>query len=166
MYDTATRFQQRAAFSDGDLQTASPAQVIVKCFDRLDADLDRALVAMEAKDHDTTNTQLGHAQELLGEMAMMIDPEVWAHADALLSVYDYVLRLLAAGNIRKRPSMIVEARHLLGEIGDGFRAAVQVAPPSAQPAAGGAAHLGGFSNRPVSGGFDDDDRPGTFSLLA
>ncbi len=136
MYDTSTRPGLRSAFSDGDLDTASPARVVVRCFDRLDADLDRALVAIEEGDHETTNRELGHAQDLLGEMAAMVDTTMWEHASGLLSIYDYVLRLLAVGSMRKHAGLVAEARHLLGEIGDGFRAAAS-APPAA-PADGAA----------------------------
>lgn len=123
MYDQNTLLAQRSAFSDGDLATASPARVLVKCFDRLDADLDRALTAIDGRDHETTNRHLGHAQDLLGEVASMLDRKAWEHADSLLAVYDYVLRLIAVGNIEKHVGPVTEARRLLAEIGSGFRTA-------------------------------------------
>ncbi len=136
MYDTSTRPGLRSAFSDGDLDTASPARVVVRCFDRLDADLERALQAIEHGDHETTNRELGHAQDLLGEMAAMVDTTVWEHASGLLSIYDYVLRLLAVGSMRKHAALVAEARQLLGEIGDGFRVAATASPaPTADESA-------------------------------
>lgn len=134
MYQSITTSDQRAAFSDGDLSTASPTRVLIKCFDRLDADLDRALAAIEADDHETANAQLSHAQDLLGEVAGMLDTEAWQHADALLAVYDYVLRMMAMGNMRKDAAAVAEARRILAEIGDGFRgAATEIESGSAQP---------------------------------
>lgn len=137
MYQATTTSDRRAAFSDGDLSTASPARVLIKCFDRLDADLDRALAAIEGNDHEATNAQLSHAQDLLGEVAGMLDVGAWVHAAALLSVYDYILRLLAFGNMRKEPAPIAEARRLLSEIGAGFRQAateIESRPAIANPA--------------------------------
>jgi flagellin-specific chaperone FliS len=123
MYNNNGFSAGRSAFSDGDLATASPARVLVKCFDRLDADLDRALISIEGQRHEATNAMLGHAQDLLGEMVGMLDVDAWEHVDALLAVYDYVLRLIAVGNMEKHAGPIREARHLLGEIGEAFRAA-------------------------------------------
>lgn len=123
---TDTRFEQRQrnAFTDGDLETASPAVVLVRCFDRLDLDLSGALDSITAADHETTNRLLGHAQDLVGELATMLDVDAWEHAPALLSIYDYVLRVLAVANLHKDPTPVREAQRILGEIGDGFRVAV------------------------------------------
>lgn len=123
MYNRTNTSIARSAFSDDGLATASPARVLVKCFDRLDADLERAQTAIESKDHEAANTVLAHAQDLLGEMVGMLDLEVWEHVDSLLAVYDYVLRLLAVGNIEKHAAPVREARHLLAEIGSAFRTA-------------------------------------------
>lgn len=139
--------QKRFAFSNDDLATASPRRVLVKCFDRLDVDLEQALAALDDKDPETANRLLGHAQDLLGEVARMLDVDAWQPAGGLLAVYDYVLRLLAVGNMQKEPSLISEARTLLGEIGDAFRDASRsieqspapTAPAPAAPAAPAAA---------------------------
>ena len=105
------------------LGTASNAKILTMCFDRLDRDLASAQAAIERSDHYTTNAELGHAEDLLGEMAMMIDIDAWEHAGSLLSVYDYVLRLLAVANIEKNALLVTEAQLLLGEIGEAFRTA-------------------------------------------
>jgi flagellar protein FliS len=105
------------------LGTASNAKILTMCFDRLDRDLATAQSAIERRDHATTNDELGHAQDLLGEMAMMVDTDAWEHAGSLLSVYDYLLRILAVANIEKDASLVTEAQGILGEIGEAFRAA-------------------------------------------
>lgn len=125
MFDS-TLTQQRSAFSDGDLATASPRRVLVKCFDRLDIDLEQALEAIETNDAEAANRLLGHAQDLLGEVAGMLDVDAWQHSGDLLAIYDYVLRLLAVGNMQKAPSVIHEARRLLAELGEAFRDAAQI----------------------------------------
>lgn len=166
MYDTSTRTDHRSAFSDGDIDTASPARVLVKCFDRLDADLERALASIERHDHETTNRELGHAQDLLGEMAGMLDTTAWEHSGALLAVYDYVLRLLAVASMRKLAGPAAEAQRLLREIGDGFRVAAANAEqpaardrPTADPAPGNRA--------PATGTFAGaSDGPTSISVLA
>ena len=115
-------------FAMDNLQTAGGPKIVVMCFDRLDRDLLTALVAIEEHDHYETNRLLGHAQELLGEMADMLDLEIWEHSNALLTVYDYVLRRLAQANASKDPSFVLEAQRLITEIGDAFRQAAVSAP--------------------------------------
>ncbi|MFK8025268.1 MAG: flagellar export chaperone FliS [Ilumatobacter sp.] len=129
MYDSLTR--QRSAFRSDDLSTASPRRVLVKCFDRLDVDLAKGITAIEENRFEAANDLLGHAQDLLGEMAAIVDTDAWDHAGGLLSIYDYVLRLLAAGSMLKEKDPLVEARRLLAEIGDGFRTAAHELDKSA-----------------------------------
>lgn len=168
MYSNTTQIDHRAAFSDGDVSTASPAKVIVKCFDRLDADLERALGSLERGEHEATNALLGHAQDLLGEMAGMLDLDAWDHAGSLLAVYDYVLRLLAGANMLKAPAMVAEARRLISEIGDGFRAAADQTPPTGVTT--GATTAAGATASPFGGdgvaGAERPARPQGFSVLA
>ncbi len=123
---TATAARQR--FSAGNLDGASGPRIIVMCFDRLDRDLATATAAIERDDHFETNEQLGHAQDLLTEMAMMLDVDSWEHAGALLAVYDYLLRLLAAANAKKDVAMVHEAQRHVTEIGAAFRAAERSLP--------------------------------------
>ncbi|MFK7918451.1 MAG: flagellar export chaperone FliS [Ilumatobacter sp.] len=115
----------RSAFSDGDVATASPARVLVKCFDRLDADLGHALTAITEKDHETTNRLLCHAQDLLSEVVGMLEPDKWEHSGALLSLYDYALRLIGAANIQKKADPVREAQTVLAELGSAFRTAAE-----------------------------------------
>lgn len=113
----------RDRYAAGNLQTASGPKLVVMCFDRLDRDLTTALRSIESGDHYETNSSLGHAQDLLGEMAAMLDIEAWEHANALLAVYDYVMRRLAQANTAKEPALVREIQSIVTEIGDGFRAA-------------------------------------------
>lgn len=125
MYSPTTGANQavRNRYVVDHLATSSNAKILTMCFDRLDRDLASAQASIERGDHFTTNQELGHAQDLLGELAMMVDTELWEHAGSLLSVYDYVLRVLAAANLEKEASLVTEAQHLLTEIGDAFRSA-------------------------------------------
>lgn len=118
---TATAARNR--FSAGNLEGASGPRIIVMCFDRLDRDLATALAAIERNDHYETNSHLGHAQDLISELATMLDTNVWEHAGSLLSIYDYLLRILAVANARKDASMVQEAARHITEIGTAFREA-------------------------------------------
>jgi flagellar protein FliS len=112
---------QRQQYSTDRLETASNARILVLCFDRLDRDLAQARAAIDDADHFVANDTLAHAQDLLGELAAMLDTEAWSHATTLLSVYDYILRLLAKANVLKSATLLAEAQTLIREIGDAFR---------------------------------------------
>ncbi len=116
----------RSRYSIDNLETASGPRIVVLCFDRLDRDLAHALAAIDRQDHFETNSTLGHAQDLLSEMATMLDVGAWEHAGALLSVYDYLLRLLACANATKNGPMVRESARLVAELGAAFRAGASV----------------------------------------
>lgn len=121
-------------FNSDGAHTASGPRIVVMCFDRLDRDLAQAIAAIEQGDHFEANETLGHAQDLLGEVAAMLDLESWEHAGSLVSVYDYVLRRLATANIIKDVTLVAEAQRLVTEIGDAFRVAAEPVPVAAADA--------------------------------
>ncbi len=116
----------RDRYAEGSLQTASGSKIVTMCFDRLDRELLAALAAIEARDHYDCNAALGHAQDLVAEMAGMLDLDAWEHAGALVSLYDYLLRLLAAANTFKDAASVVQAQRIVGELGSAFRAAAEL----------------------------------------
>lgn len=126
----------RDQFAAMRVETASNAQILTLCFDRLDRDLSGARTAIEEADHFTANEVLRHAQDLIGELAMMLDIGAWEHAGSLLAVYDYLLRLLATANIYKADSLVAEAQTLVTEIGNAFREAATAAPAPEAPTPG------------------------------
>jgi flagellar protein FliS len=117
----------RRQFSADRLETASSARILVLCFDRLDRDLALARTAIQRGDHFAANEELTHAQDLVGELAAMLDLEVWEHAGSLLAIYDYLLRLLLRANSFKSEALVAEAQRLISEIGEAFRAAAATA---------------------------------------
>ena len=127
----------RERYAAGSLQTASPSKIVTMCFDRLDRDVAVALEAIEVSDHYGCNAALGHAQDLVAELAGMLDLEAWEHAGALVAVYDYLLRLLAVANTLKDAALVREAQRIVAELGDGFRRAADL--PTAPVAGGGTA---------------------------
>lgn len=139
----------RARFATDSLATVSGPRVVVMCFDRLDRDLASAIDALGTRDLHQVNAALTHAQDLLHELAAMLDVEAWEHAATLASVYDYLIRALMVANVSKKISKIEEAQRLVRELGGAFREAAQaVAVPVAAGTRafdGEGAASGGFS---------------------
>ena len=113
----------RAKFTQGGLETASPAKIVVMAFDRLDRDLAGAIVALELRSHERSHELLCHAQDLTFELLCMLDLEAWEHAPKLASIYRYVIELLTSANVHKTVKEANEARSLLAGMGDAFRQA-------------------------------------------
>ena len=142
----------RARFTDGGLDTASGPKVIQLCYERLDRDLDGALIALDLRDVNGAHDLLCHAQDIVHELLCMLDLDRWEHAASLAAIYRYVLGLLTQANIKKDDVPAREARHLLGELGEAFRvgaAAMSAEPstPAAEPAFAGPATVSQFSMR-------------------
>ena len=142
----------RARFTNGGLETASGPKVIQLCYERLDRDLDAALIAIDLRDVNGAHDTLCHAQDIVHELLCMLDLDRWEHAASLAAIYRYVLGLLTQANMKKDVVPAREARHLLGELGEAFRvgAAGLSAEPAAfaaQPALAGPATASQFSMR-------------------
>jgi flagellar protein FliS len=131
MYDANAA---RNRFTANNLEGVSGPRIVVMCFDRLERDLTTAVAAIERRDHYEANHALGHAQDLLTELATMLDQDAWEHAASLLAIYDYLLRLLAVANMKKDAAKVHEALRHIGELAEAFRAAERetfAAAPSA-----------------------------------
>jgi flagellar protein FliS len=113
----------RNAYVTGGLATASPAKILELAFERLDRDLATALEAIGRKEIERCHAALCHAQDLVIELHMMLDKDAWEHADALSSIYVYVLEVLTRANVKKSAVDVRHARALLAEIGGAFSVA-------------------------------------------
>lgn len=123
----------RNRYADNALQTASGPRVIVMAYDRLDRDLAEAIAALATRDLDRVHAALVHAQDLVDELLLMLDPERWEHAGTLAGIYEFVRRQLFTANITKDGAIIEDARRLLAGLGDAFRtaaASLATVPPA------------------------------------
>jgi flagellar secretion chaperone FliS len=90
----------RSAYTSNSVGTASPAQLLVMLYDRLVLDVERALRAQMKSDADAANTQLLHAQAIITELQVSLDPEGWKGGPELLALYHYLQRRLIQANVR------------------------------------------------------------------
>lgn len=125
----------RNRFSAGNLEGVSGPRIVVMCFERLERDLSEAIAAIDANDHFQANRALCHAQDLIAELALMVDADAWEHAASLLALYDYLLRLLPIANMKKDPGRVNEALRHVVELGSAFREAERSLAARVTPAA-------------------------------
>ena len=65
----------RAAYMDASVATADPSRLLVMLCDRLVLDVQRALGAQVAGHHETAHHQLVHAQAIVTELRVSLDPD-------------------------------------------------------------------------------------------
>ncbi len=115
----ASRYQ-----SDG-MATASPRKLLVLLFDRLLKDFDQARDAIGNNRVEPAHDALVHAQEIVHELRLALDPEVWDGAEDLLAIYDYVYDLLIQANQDKAAAPLEEAYQLVLPLHEAWTAAYQ-----------------------------------------
>ena len=69
--------------------------------------------AMERKDFYTLNERLLRAEEIVLVLRGSLKPEIWSGGPALMSLYNYVYKLLVRGNTHKDARALSDARKVL-----------------------------------------------------
>ena len=69
--------------------------------------------AMERKDFYTLNERLLRAEEIVLVLRGSLKPEIWSGGATLMSIYDYVYKLLVRGNVYKDARALSDARRVL-----------------------------------------------------
>jgi flagellar protein FliS len=119
-------------FKADSVSTATPAQLLVRLYDRLLLDLDRAHEAQVAGQHLEANTQLVHAQAIVSELTSSLDVDAWDGAPRLLSIYTFLLAELVRANVERAPHRTLACRALVAPLAEAWHeAAAQGAVPVA-----------------------------------
>lgn len=109
--------RQRAALADryqsDGMSVSSPQKLLLAVFDRLVRDLADAVEAIENIDVEVAHRSLVHAQDLVHELNLALEPEVWPAATELGSVYQHVLDLLVEANLSKSVVLVRECQDLV-----------------------------------------------------
>jgi flagellar protein FliS len=106
--------------------TASPERLLVMLYDRLALDLRRAEAAIDGRDPAEAHERLTNAQEIVATLRSALDVEVWPQGAGLLSVYDYLLRLLVDANVEKNATKVAEARGLVAPLHEAWTQAAGI----------------------------------------
>ncbi|MEM9563286.1 MAG: flagellar export chaperone FliS [Actinomycetota bacterium] len=97
--------RQRAALADryqaDGMSVSSPQKLLLAVFDRLEKDLADSVGAIEGGDVERSHRSLLHAQDLVHELNLALEPEVWPAAAELRQVYEHLLDLLIDANLTK-----------------------------------------------------------------
>jgi flagellar secretion chaperone FliS len=130
--------------SDG-VASISQERLLLAIYDRLLVDLERATTDIGARRPAGAHEHLVHAQELLHELRLALDPS-WEGTPQLASLYEYAIERLVEANMRKDAAPVTEVAALVAPLASTWREAYEQLS---------GARVGGF------GGTEPNRRPAT-----
>lgn len=95
---------------------SSPQKLLLAVFARLNRDLTSAVAAITGNQIEAAHHSLVNAQELVYELRLALDPDVWPGADQLQALYDYVLSMLVEANLNKSVETIHRCIDIVGPL--------------------------------------------------
>jgi flagellar protein FliS len=131
--------QARRRYHDDGLKTVSPQRLVTMLFDRLLRDLDDATDAIAARRIEAAHIALIHAQDIVLELHLALDPDGFEGGQSLADIYVYLADRLVTANQTKSPDVVAECRSLVEPIAEAFRQVAQMPQRSSEGALAGAA---------------------------
>ena len=111
--------------ADG-MAVSSPQKLVVLIYDRLARDLGTALAAIEARNVEGAHKALVNAQDLVFELQMALDADLWEGARDLAAIYDYLLGLLVAANLKKSAEQVQRCVEIVSPLRESWTEAYQM----------------------------------------
>lgn len=122
--------QRRAALanryqSDG-MTGAAQEKLLLAVFDRLRRDLDAATAAIDGGKIETAHERLLNAQELVYELQLALDADVWPGANDLRSIYGHLMTLLIDANLTKSAVAVARCSAIVVPLGESWAEAYEL----------------------------------------
>src|SRR4051794_11109027 len=102
----------RERFISDGVATVSQEQLLLALYDRLLNDLEKAETYMET-DTGLAHDALVHAQRIVEELHLALDPRAWEGAEHLSDIYLFAHEQLVEANLRKDGSIVSACRQVL-----------------------------------------------------
>lgn len=115
----------RKRFVQDGMATVPPARLLLMLYERLLRDLDDASRAIEASSVPGAHDALTHAQAIVDELRLALDPAAWAGAGELAVVYDWVSSQLVEANLRKDAALVGRCREVLAPLAEAWNGAYE-----------------------------------------
>ena len=117
----------RERYIADSVATAPPAKLLMMLFDRLVLDLARGEQALLDGHRPEANTHLQHAQDIVTELHVSLDLDVWDGAAGLAALYAFVQTELVNANVRGDAAKVTSVRSLIEPLRDTWREAALAA---------------------------------------
>ena len=113
----------RERYLADSVATASPAKLLLMLFDRLVLDLSRGEQALLDGNRPEARENLLHAQDIVMELRMSLNHDVWEGAAALDRLYAFVGTELINANVQGNAVKVRQCRDLMEPLRDTWREA-------------------------------------------
>ena len=110
---------------DGMAVTPRP-QLVGKLYERLQSDLAGASAAARAGEIEGAHDALVHAQEIVLELSLALDLDLWDGARGLRAIYDHLDARMVEANLRKSPEIVDECLALVEPLVDAWQQALAI----------------------------------------
>ncbi len=104
-------------YQQNSVLTASPAELTLMLYNGAIKFCNQAIEAVENRDIQRTHQYCIKAQQIILELKVTLDPN-FSEAKAMSALYDYIIELLAKGNMDKDSDKILEAKQFIVEFRD------------------------------------------------
>jgi flagellar protein FliS len=116
------------------VETASPAELVLQLYDALTRDLERASAALDGRaTAEQAHTSLVHAQEIVIELLASLDMASGDLAQHLADLYQYMYRRLVTANVAKDQTAVSEVLRLIRPIHAAWTHAARTVTATAEP---------------------------------
>ncbi|MDO5291517.1 MAG: flagellar export chaperone FliS [bacterium] len=114
-----------ALYRNTSIQTASPADIILKLLEGAIKFENRAIVALEKNDIAEANTNLIKTQKIILELRSSLDHK-YPVAKDFEKVYSHISDLLVVGNMKKDQELIEQALTYTREMRDTWKQVMEI----------------------------------------
>ena len=108
-----------AAYKKQSVTTMTPMEVVVKLYDEIERQLNRAIAFIEEKDFESANKALSKSQDIVDALRSVLDVNL-PIGQNLDSLYVYFSKQIIMANARKDIKMIKQLLPMIGELKDAF----------------------------------------------
>ncbi len=115
-------------YQKANIETASKEQILIMLYDGAIQFLNKAKIAMNAKEIENTHNNLMGAQRIIREFINTLDRDVAPQlADNLTSLYEYFIRRLIEANVKRKIEPIDEVLGYLKNLKATWEKAIELA---------------------------------------
>ena len=113
----------RSRYVTAAVETVGPARLLTMLYDRMLLDVDRGIESLQAGDRVTASGHLQHAQEIVAELMVSLQPDGWEGGEQLMAVYRYLLTELIGAGAHGDLERAVACRDLVLPLADAWHTA-------------------------------------------
>ncbi len=112
--------QARSAYQNDGMNMTSPQRLVVLLFQRLLRDLHDADAAIDDGRVEDAHNALIHAQDIVLEFHLALDPEGFDGGERLADIYVYLTDRLVDANRAKDRDIVAECRSMVEPLAEAF----------------------------------------------